>query len=89
MTRQHTFLHNPSRSECFLSLEDHIISAANLTRSIWLIFQIDELDLNDSRNLEALSELANVAADHATAARHCYLNHKNEYTDYSEIGYPD
>ena len=77
MTNDQIPLHDPRRTGCFLELEDHLISTANLTRSIWLILQISEFDMNDSRNLDAISELANMAADHATAARFCYLNQKN------------
>ena len=64
-----TFLHNPARENYLLSLEEHIDCSANIARSIWLILKHCRLDLADNRNLEALSELANLTADHASAAQ--------------------
>ena len=64
-----TLLHNPEREDYLLSLEEHIDCCANIARSIWLILKHCNLDLSDNRNLDALTELANLTADHATAAK--------------------
>jgi hypothetical protein len=64
-----TFLHNPARENYLLSLEEHIDCCAKVARSIWLILKHCDLDLSDDRNMEALSELANITADHASAAQ--------------------
>jgi hypothetical protein len=64
-----TFLHNPARENYLLSLEEHIDCCARVARSIWLILKHCDLDLSDDRNMDALSELANITADHASAAQ--------------------
>ena len=64
-----TFLHNPARENYLLSLEEHIDCCAKVARSIWLILKHCDLDLSDNRNMDALSELANITADHASAAQ--------------------
>jgi|APCry1669191812_1035378.scaffolds.fasta_scaffold112976_2 hypothetical protein len=66
-------LHNPERESHMLSVEEHIECCANIARSLWLLLTYCELDLSDSRNIGALSELANMTADHASAAR-CRLS---------------
>lgn len=63
-------LHNPDRQENMLSIDEHIECCANIARSLWLLLTQCELDLGDSRNVDALSELANMTADHASAARY-------------------
>ena len=62
-------LHNPSREKNILTVEEHLDCCVNVSRSLWLIFAGCQLDLQDRRNIEALSELADLIADHASAAR--------------------
>jgi hypothetical protein len=64
------FLHNPDREINMLSLDEHIGCCAKIARSLWLLLTHCELDLTDTRNIDALSELANLTADHASAAQH-------------------
>lgn len=63
-------LHNPDRQSHMLSLDEHIECCNNIARSLWLLLTHCELDLSDTRNIDALSELANLTADHASAARY-------------------
>lgn len=73
-----TFLHNPARENYLLSLEEHIDCCANVARSMWLILKHCNLDLGDNRNLDALTELANLTADHASAVKLRFMSNDHE-----------
>ena len=62
-------LHHPGRADHLESLEEHLNSAARLSRAVWALAFSSEFSTGDRRNAEALTELASAAADHASAAR--------------------
>jgi len=66
-------LHNPTRENNLLTIEEHLEVCANISRSLWLILSGCQLDLHDRRNIEALLELADLVADHASAARFRFI----------------
>lgn len=63
-------LHWPGRADQLEDMEVHLGTAARLSRALWkaLIGHIGD----DQRDLEALRELANAVADHASAARYAF-----------------
>lgn len=67
-------LHNPDRIDDLRDVEEHLASAANYTRALWkIIVSADgHCSLDDERTAEALRELADAAADHASAARYAF-----------------
>lgn len=66
-----TFLHSPDRADQLLAVEDHITTAAALTRATWLLLSEVLFGLDgsvDPRNRDAVEAVAYAAADHASAA---------------------
>ena len=62
-----TELHDPTREHALQSLEAHLNAAANLTRAVWALIEGGS-NFDDQRTLNALRQLADSAADHASAA---------------------
>jgi hypothetical protein len=67
-----TMMHSPDRADNLRSLEEHLNSAAYLTRALWLVMSSNDLSVEDKRDKDAHQELASVAADHASAARYAW-----------------
>lgn len=61
-------LHDPSQT--LRCLDEHIISAARLSRAMWLALDGKEDHVFDERDRLALYELASEIAHHASAADH-------------------
>lgn len=67
-----TMMHLPDRADDLRSVEEHLNSAAYLTRALWLVMSSPDFSAGDKRDKDALQELASVAADHASAARYAW-----------------
>jgi hypothetical protein len=69
-TRDHfaKYLHSPMRADHLESLEEHLNSAASLSRALWIALSNEDCDGLEERSRVALLELAGVVADHASAA---------------------
>ena len=63
-------LHNPRREHQLLDIEEHIECCANVSRAAWLLLTLSEGDMCDRRNLQAIRQLVDITADHASAARY-------------------
>lgn len=66
------YLHLKGRAECLDGIESHLNSASRLARAIWEMAGSYDL-CDDERTRLALLELANCAADHASAALYSFL----------------
>jgi hypothetical protein len=60
-------LHIPSRANHLEGLEEHLRSASCLARALWIACNSTDA-FHDQRDRQALAELANALADHASAA---------------------
>ena len=62
------YLHRRAREAHLESLEDHLSTAANLSRALWELPRSDDSTPGDKRSVNAVVELASAVADHASAA---------------------
>jgi hypothetical protein len=67
-------LHRPSRAHNLSDLDDHLNTAARLSRALWNALNNPNIDTSDERDREALAELASIIADHTSAAEFAYNN---------------
>jgi hypothetical protein len=74
------YLQRPSRLKCLDGTEEHLTTAHNLARALWLLLSVEEdgPDTSDPRDLAALQELACAVADHAGAARVAYYKESDK-----------
>lgn len=61
-------LQYPARKDTLLSAEEHVHTAARLSRVLWNALSNPELETWDERDREAMVELASILADHTSAA---------------------
>lgn len=61
-------LHIPGRADNLDDVDNHLNTAARLSRALWNALGNPDLDLKDERDREALMELASMVADHTSAA---------------------
>lgn len=65
-------MHAPDRADHLEDVEVHLNCVARLTRALWLAISSTDLSTEDKRDKDALQELADAAADHASAARYAW-----------------
>jgi hypothetical protein len=71
-------LHRPDRANHLESLEEHLNTAARLSRAVWALAFSPDFSTGERRDAEALTELASAAADHASAARYVFYKENRE-----------
>jgi hypothetical protein len=62
------YLHCPARAAHLEDLEDHLVTAARLSRALWEFVRSDSFTKGDKRTDNAVIELASAVPDHASAA---------------------
>jgi hypothetical protein len=62
------YLHCPAREAHLESLEDHLSTAASLSRALWELISSPDFTAGDKRSAAAAEALASTVADHASAA---------------------
>jgi hypothetical protein len=62
------YLHCPARAAHLESLEDHLVTAAHLSRALWEFVRSESFTTGDKRTDNAAIALADAVADHASAA---------------------
>ncbi|MCW2316768.1 hypothetical protein SAMN06265338_1308 [Rhodoblastus acidophilus] len=72
------YLQRPARLKCLDSAEEHLNTARNLSRALWLLLHNGEYYSEDERDTQALAELASAIADHASAATVAYYMEHEE-----------
>lgn len=65
-------MQSQSMADHIQDVEEHLNRAAWLTRALWLAMSSTCLTTEDKRDQDALQELANVAAEQASAARYAW-----------------
>jgi hypothetical protein len=62
------YLHCPARKAHLESLDDHLVTAARLSRALWEFIRSDSFTTDDKRTDDAAVELASEVAHHSSAA---------------------
>lgn len=77
-------LHWPARSASLQSVDEHLNSAARLSRALWCALYSEQTDTSDPRDREGLLELASMIADHTSAAEYAYGLRERARTEQGE-----
>jgi hypothetical protein len=71
-------LHCQSRAAHLESLEDHLSTAASLSRALWELVRSYDFTADDERSVNAVVALASEVADHASAAEFIFNTNVEE-----------